>query len=190
MTRLVLASHNRHKAVEFARLLPGFEVEVHPGDMPEETGSSFAENAMLKARHVQAAAGTDAWVLADDSGIEARALDGRPGVRSARFAGEQATDEENLDLLLRELDGCPDRAVRYVAELVALGPGGRVARGRGELTGTLAGEQRGSGGFGYDPAFVPDGETRTVAQMDPAEKDAISHRARAAAALLRQLRTA
>ncbi len=187
MTRLVLASHNRHKAVEFARLLPGFDVEPYPDQLPAETGWSFAENAMLKARHVHAALGMDTWVLADDSGIEARALGGRPGVRSARFAGEAASDGENLELLLRELDGLDDRAVRYVAELVALGPGGRVARGRGELTGTLANAPRGSGGFGYDPAFVPAGEDRTVAEMEPAEKDAVSHRARAASALLRQL---
>ncbi len=187
MTTLVLASHNRHKAVEFARLLPGFEVEPYPGELPAETGWSFAENAMLKARHVHAALGGDTWVLADDSGIEARALGGRPGVRSARFAGEAASDGENLELLLRQLDGLDDRAVRYVAELVALGPGGRVARGRGELTGTLADAPRGSGGFGYDPAFVPAGEHRTVAEMEPTEKDAVSHRARAASALLRQL---
>jgi XTP/dITP diphosphohydrolase len=190
VTRIVLASHNRHKAIEFARLLPGFDVEPHAGDLPEETGWSFAENAMLKARHVRAAVAGEDWVLADDSGIEARALGGRPGVRSARYAGERATDAENLELLLRELRGSADRAVRYVAELVALGPGGRVARGRGELTGTLAERPRGGGGFGYDPAFVPDGETRTVAEMEPAGKDAISHRARAAAALLRQLRPA
>lgn len=182
MTRLVLASHNPHKAAEFERLLGGFEVEPYPGELPEETGRTFAENALLKARHVHAALG-GVWVMADDSGIEARALDGRPGVRSARYAGDPATDEQNLALLLRELEGRADRAVRYVAELVAIAPDGRELAARGELAGTLAGEPRGTGGFGYDPAFVPDGETRTVAEMAPAEKDAISHRGRAARAL-------
>ena len=183
MTRLVLASHNRHKAVEFERLLRGFQVEPYAGELPEETGRTFAENALLKARQVHRGLGGGVWVLADDSGIEARALDGRPGVRSARYAGDPATDEQNLALLLRELEGHADRAVRYVAELVAIAPGGRELAARGELTGTLAIEPRGDGGFGYDPAFVPDGETRTVAELASAEKDAISHRGGAAAAL-------
>ena len=183
MTRLVLASHNRHKAVEFERLLDGFEVEPYAGELPEETGDTFAENALLKARHVHAAVGGGVWVMADDSGIEARALGGRPGVRSARYASEHASDGENLALLLQELHGQSDRAVRYVAELVAISPDGRELQARGELTGTFASEPRGDGGFGYDPAFVPDGETRTVAEMAPAEKDAISHRGRAATAL-------
>ncbi|HWH65664.1 MAG TPA: non-canonical purine NTP pyrophosphatase, partial [Gaiellales bacterium] len=107
--KLVLASHNPHKAREFERLLPGFEVEPYPGDLPEETGVTFRDNAELKARHVHAAIGGAAWVLADDSGIEASALDGRPGVRSARFAGEHATDAENLDALLTALAGRDDR---------------------------------------------------------------------------------
>ena len=183
MTRLVLASHNRHKAVEFQRLLHGFEVEPYTGELPEETGETFAQNALLKARHVHKALGGGVWVVADDSGIEARALGGRPGVRSARYASEHATDEQNLALLLRELEGRADRAVRYVAELVAIAPDGRESQARGELEGTFATAPRGSGGFGYDPAFVPDGETRTVAEMSAAEKDAISHRGRAAAAL-------
>ncbi|HUZ84219.1 MAG TPA: RdgB/HAM1 family non-canonical purine NTP pyrophosphatase [Gaiellales bacterium] len=190
MSRVVLASHNRHKAVEFARLLPGFEVEPYAGDLPEETGATFAANALLKARHVHAAVGGGSWVLADDSGIEVSALGGRPGVRSARYAGEGASDRDNLELLLDELGATTDRAARYVAELVAIGPGGAVVGSRGELRGTLADAARGSGGFGYDPIFVPDGESRTVAEMTAAEKDAISHRARAAAGLLGRLREA
>jgi XTP/dITP diphosphohydrolase len=105
-------------------------------------------------------------------------------VRSARYAGEGATDAQNLAKLIAALQGSRDRRVRYVAELVAIGPGGAEVTGRGELAGTLADAPRGTGGFGYDPAFVPDGETRTVAEMRPEEKDAISHRARAARALL------
>ncbi|HEX5558518.1 MAG TPA: non-canonical purine NTP pyrophosphatase [Gaiellales bacterium] len=185
--RIVLASGNAHKALELARVLPGWDVQPFGGGLPEETGETFRENALLKARHVHAAVGGGEWVLADDSGIEAAALGGVPGVRSARYAGEGATDEENLAKLLAAVEGRGDRRVRYVAELVAIAPDGAELHGRGELTGTLAAAPRGSGGFGYDPAFVPDGETRTVAEMAPEEKDAMSHRARAAAALLPQL---
>ena len=182
--RIVLASGNAHKARELGRLLEGWEVETFAGGLPEETGEPFVENARLKARHVHAALGGAEWVLADDSGIEAAALHGVPGVRSARYAGEDATDEQNLAKLIGALAESDDRRVRYVAELVAIAPGGGEVTARGELTGTLAAAPRGTGGFGYDPAFVPDGETRTVAEMSPGEKDAISHRARAARTLL------
>jgi len=182
--RIVLASGNAHKARELGRLLEGWEVETFAGGLPEETGETFVQNARLKARHVHAALGGAEWVLADDSGIEAAALHGVPGVRSARYAGEDATDEQNLAKLIGALAESDDRRVRYVAELVAIAPDGGEVTARGELTGTLAAAPRGTGGFGYDPAFVPDGETRTVAEMSPGEKDAISHRARAARALL------
>jgi XTP/dITP diphosphohydrolase len=185
--RLILASHNQHKAKEFERLLPGFEVQPYEGELPEETGETFRENAELKAAHVHSALGGGVWVLADDSGIEASALGGRPGVRSARFAGEQATDEQNLVALLAAVEHEPDHGVAYAAELVLIAPDGRRFYARGELRGTLADSPRGDGGFGYDPAFVPEGETRTVGEMSAAEKDAISHRARAAASLLAQL---
>jgi XTP/dITP diphosphohydrolase len=182
--RIVLASGNAHKARELGRLLEGWDVETFAGDLPEETGATFVENARLKARHVHEALGGATWVVADDSGIEAAALAGVPGVRSARYAGEDATDQANLAKLIGALEGADDRRVRYVAELVAIAPGGGEVGARGELTGTLARAPRGTGGFGYDPAFVPDGESRTVAEMSPEEKDAISHRARAARALL------
>jgi XTP/dITP diphosphohydrolase len=185
--RIVLASANPHKAAEFARLLPGYEVTPYPGELPPETGTTFLENARLKALHVHAVTDAPAWVLADDSGIEAAALDGAPGVYSARYAGESATDEQNLAKLLDALRGHADRRVRYVAELVAVSPEGHELHARGELRGTLADAPRGGGGFGYDPAFIADGETRTVAEMTAAEKDAISHRARAAAELRPQL---
>jgi XTP/dITP diphosphohydrolase len=162
-------------------------VETYPGELPAETGETFRENAELKAGHVAAALGGGVWVLADDSGIEAAALGGRPGVRSARFAGEQAGDAENLRALLEALADESDRGVKYVAELVLIDPDGRRWRARGELRGTLAAGPRGEAGFGYDPAFVPEGETRTVGEMSAAEKDAISHRARAAASLMAQL---
>jgi XTP/dITP diphosphohydrolase len=185
--RVVLASGNRHKAEELSRLMPGWEVEPYAGELPEETGQTFRENALLKARHVWKALAGQSWVLADDSGIAAEALAGAPGVRSARFAGEQATDEQNLEALMRALESQDDRRVAYVAELVMISPDGRELHGRGELRGSLAAQPRGSGGFGYDPAFVPDGERRTVGEMSAAEKDAVSHRARAAAALLELL---
>jgi XTP/dITP diphosphohydrolase len=182
--RMVLASHNRHKAEELTRLIPGFAIEVFGGEMPEETGTTFRENALIKARHVRERVG-DVWVLADDSGISAEALDGAPGVYSARYAGPDATDDANLQKLMDALAGEDDRRVAYVAELVAIDPAGAELHARGELRGTLARERAGDGGFGYDPAFVPEGETRTVAQMDAAEKDAISHRGRAARELAR-----
>src|SRR5207253_528042 len=135
--KLVLASHNEHKVRELARLLPGSSVEAYPGQLPEETGATFRENAELKARHVHAALGGAEWVVADDSGIEAAALDGRPGVRSARFAGEDATDEQNLAALLAVLDGADDHRVAYVAEPIAIAPAGWELRARGELRGTM-----------------------------------------------------
>ena len=186
-TTIVLASGNAHKAVELARVLPGWTVRPYAGELPEETGETFVANALLKARHVHRAIGGEGWVLADDSGIEAAALDGAPGVRSARYAGEDATDDQNLRKLLAAVPEHADRRVRYVAELVAIAPDGRELHARGELRGTLAAAPRGSGGFGYDPGVVPEGETRTVAEMSAEEKDAVSHRARAAAALLPQL---
>lgn len=184
--RLVLASGNAHKALELGRLLEGWQVETFAGELPEETGETFIENARLKARHVHAALGGASWVLADDSGIEAAGLGGVPGVRSARYAGEGATDAQNLAKLIAALDGSGDRRVRYVAELVAIDPGGTEITARGELTGTLAHAPRGTGGFGYDPAFVPDdlGDGRTMAELSVEEKDAISHRGRAARELL------
>jgi XTP/dITP diphosphohydrolase len=185
--RIVLASGNAHKAIELGRVLPGWDVEPFPGELPEETGETFVANALLKARHVHRATGGEGWVLADDSGIEAAALHGAPGVRSARYAGEDATDAQNLHKLLDAVREHADRRVRYVAELVAIAPDGRELHARGELRGTLAAAPRGSGGFGYDPAVVPEGDTRTVAEMSADEKDAVSHRARAAAALLPQL---
>lgn len=185
--RMVLASHNPHKARELTRLLDGFEIEPYTGSMPPETGSTFRENALIKARHVHRLVGAGVWVVADDSGIVAAALGGAPGVYSARFAGADADDAANLQKLLEELAGSPDRRVSYVAELVAVDPEGREIHGRGELRGTLADAARGRGGFGYDPAFIPEGEARTVGEMSAAEKDAISHRARAADALQRAI---
>jgi XTP/dITP diphosphohydrolase len=187
---MVLASHNRHKAEELTRLLDGFEIEPYTGVLPPETGTTFRANALIKARHVHVTAGGGVWVRADDSGIAAVALDGAPGVYSARFAGPDADDAANLAKLLADVSAHDDRRVSYVAELVAIDPEGRELHGRGELRGTLATSGRGDGGFGYDPAFIPEGEQRTVGEMSSAEKDAISHRARAAAALQQAIASA
>jgi XTP/dITP diphosphohydrolase len=183
--KLVLATRNAHKAREFATLLAPHEIVALPDDvqLPPETGETFEANARDKA--LAAARATGITAIADDSGIEAAALGGAPGVRSARFAGERATDEENLAKLLREAPaGSP---LAYVCALVLADPGGEVLHVvEGRCTGTLAVTPRGDGGFGYDPAFLPDdlpGE-RTMAELQPHEKDAISHRGRAARELL------
>jgi XTP/dITP diphosphohydrolase len=182
---LVLATRNPHKLREFEPLLAPHRVLPLPDDveLPPETGETFAENATVKARTAVEATGITA--VADDSGIAAAALGGRPGVRSARYAGENATDEENLEKLLREVPE-DDRRVAYVCALAYAEPGGRVHVVEGRCEGTLATDPRGSGGFGYDPAFVPDDrdDGRTMAELAPDEKDAISHRGRAARAFL------
>jgi XTP/dITP diphosphohydrolase len=182
--RLVLATRNAHKAREFAELLAPHELAALPDAvvLPPEDGATFEANALTKARTAAVATGLPS--VADDSGIAADALAGAPGVRSARFAGEQATDEENLAKLLREAPA--GSAVAYVCALAFAAPGGTEHVVLGRCTGRLAAEPRGSGGFGYDPAFLPDdvADGRTMAELAPPEKDAISHRGRAARALL------
>jgi XTP/dITP diphosphohydrolase len=180
---LVLSTRNPHKVREFAGLLEGLDVVPLPDavELPPETGETFAENALGKARAAAAATGGPA--IADDSGIESAALGGAPGVRSARFAGERATDEANLARLLREAPA--GSALAYVC-VIAYVDGAEERLFEGRCTGTLAAQPRGTGGFGYDPAFVPDdvADARTMAELSVAEKDAISHRGRAARGLL------
>jgi XTP/dITP diphosphohydrolase len=182
--RLVLATRNAHKVREFSALLAPHRLDALPAGvaLPPETGVTFEENALAKARAAAAALARPA--VADDSGIAAEALRGAPGVRSARFAGEHATDADNLAKLLREAPA--GSAVAYVCALALVTPDGREEVVVGRCTGTLAAAPRGTGGFGYDPAFVPDdlGDGRTMAELAPAEKHAISHRGRAARALL------
>lgn len=184
--KLVLATRNTHKLREFAGLLEGHEVIPLPDDvqLPPETGHTFAANALDKARAAKAATGMAA--IADDSGIQAAALGGEPGVRSARFAGEQATDEENLAKLLRDVPADGDRRVAYVCVVAYVDEQGAEHLFEGRCEGRLAHQPRGSGGFGYDPAFIPLDvlDDRTMAELEPAEKDAISHRGHAARALL------
>lgn len=193
--RLLLATHNEHKRRELARLLVGHEVELLPAEvtLPPEDGETFAENALGKAR--AAARATGGVSIADDSGIEAAALGGAPGVRSARYAGETASDEENLAKLLREAPA--GSGLAYVCALVYVDPRtpGEERVFEARCTGRLAAQPRGAGGFGYDPAFLPDDgdwapptpdspPTLTMAQLSDEQKDAISHRGRAARALL------
>jgi XTP/dITP diphosphohydrolase len=185
--RLVVATRNDHKLRELAEILPGVELVPLPGEvtLPPETGETFTANALIKARAAHGATGAAA--IADDSGIAAAALDGRPGVRSARFAGEDASDEENLARLITELDGHRDKRVAYVCVIAYVGSDGEERTFEGRCEGRLISEPRGSGGFGYDPAVVPldtgPADERTMAELSPAEKHAISHRGRAARAL-------
>ena len=184
--RLVLATRNPPKVRELAVLFEPNQVVPLPNEveLPPEAGETFADNALGKARAAARATGERA--IADDSGIAAAALGGAPGVRSARFAGEHATDEDNLAKLLRDVPSDGDRRVAYVCALAYVEPSGAEELFEGRCEGTLAVEPRGSGGFGYDPAFVPDdtGDGRTMAELPPEEKDAISHRGRAARAFL------
>jgi XTP/dITP diphosphohydrolase len=187
--RLLLATRNPHKLREFARLAAPLAIDPLPEHvaLPPEDGATFAANALEKARAAAVATGRPA--IADDSGIEAAALGGRPGVRSARYAGPRASDGENLAKLLREAPaGSP---LAYVCALAYVDPGAGVERLFEErCTGTLADAPRGARGFGYDPAFLPDDVApgRTMAELADAEKDAISHRGRAVRALLAWLR--
>jgi len=189
--KLVVATRNDHKLRELGEILSGVELIPLPPEveLPPETADTFAGNAAIKAR--AARDGTGEAAIGDDSGIAAAALGGRPGVRSARYAGEDATDEENLALLMRELDAAEDRSVAYVCAIAFAGPGGDEWSVEARCAGTLAREQRGTGGFGYDPAFVPldtgPEDDRTMAELSPAEKHAISHRGRAARAAAERL---
>jgi XTP/dITP diphosphohydrolase len=181
--RATLCSRNAHKARELEVLLPGWTLEpLDRDDYPEETGGTYYANARIKADFGRAC--SSGWVLAEDSGIEVAALGGRPGVHSARYAPEGAPA---IAKLLYELGDASDRSAHYVSELVLLAPDGTEFRGTGRLDGRIGAEPGGTEGFGYDPVFVPDGETKTVAELGDGWKALNSHRARAAQALLRAL---
>jgi len=186
MKRLVIASNNQGKLREFRRLLEPLGLEVVSiGDVAgrfhvDETGTTFADNAALKARAASELAGCPA--LADDSGLEVDALDGRPGVRSARFAGEAATDAQNNDLLLKQLEGVDDRAraARFRCAIAFFEPAGSLSIVEGTCEGTIQRAPTGSDGFGYDPLFlVAEFGGRSFAELTPAEKDRVSHRGQA-----------
>jgi XTP/dITP diphosphohydrolase len=177
--RATLASGNAHKLEELRVALPGWELDLlDTVDFPPEEGDSYYANALGKARFGRAEAGDSEWVIGEDSGVEAVALRGRPGLESARWAAD------GVGRLLVELEGVGDRRARYVCELVCLSPSSEEFRGTGVLDGSIAAARRGSEGFGYDPIFVPDDEERTVAELGNEWKSRNSHRARAARALL------
>jgi XTP/dITP diphosphohydrolase len=189
--RLIVATRNEHKLRELSQILNQVDLVPLPAEveLPPEDGETFQANALIKARATRAACGDAA--IADDSGISARALGGRPGVRSARFAGEDATDQENLDLLISELRDSGDRSVAYVCALAHIAVDGTETVVEARCEGTLILEPRGTRGFGYDPAFVPHdtgaGDGRTMAELSDSEKHAISHRGRAARLLAGEL---
>jgi XTP/dITP diphosphohydrolase len=194
MTRqmLILATGNRHKLAEMEELLPAVELKPLPAglEMPPEDGDSFAANALIKARAARGVTGEA--VIADDSGIAAEDLGGAPGIYSARYAGEGASDEVNLDKLLREVDAAAgNRRAAYVCAIALIDESGAEHVFEARCEGSLLEERRGEGGFGYDPAFVPDdtgpGDGRTYAELSAAEKNAISHRGRATRLLAEHL---
>lgn len=188
----VLCTGNPHKLRELEVLLPGVRLRpLAPGDeLAPETGTSFLQNARIKAVG-GAALYPGSWTIADDSGLAVDALEGAPGVLSARFAGDDASDDDNTRLLLERLAHVPAaelRSARFVCVLVAVSPEGHEFAAEGEVRGTIAPEPAGDVGFGYDPVFVPEGETRTFAELGSEVKHRLSHRARATHRLLETLR--
>ncbi len=196
MTELLVASRNRKKLAELRRVLDAAGLsgltllsldDVAPFEGAPETGATFEENAIAKARDAFRATGLAS--VADDSGLEVDALNGMPGVLSARWAGVHGEDAANTALLLAQLQDVPDeqRGGAFVSACALVAPSGETVV-RGTWPGRIAREPRGGGGFGYDPVFIPEGSTRTAAELTPEEKDAVSHRGRALAALVPALR--
>ena len=192
MVRVVLATHNRHKAAEFQQILgdavPGLEIVAYDGPVPVEDGVTFAENALIKARAAVEHTGLPA--LADDSGICVDVMGGAPGIFSARWAGAHGDAAANLGLLLDQLADIADpaRGAHFTATLALVTPLGSTTVVEGVWPGRIAHEARGEHGHGYDPIFVPDGHQTTAAELGPAVKNAESHRARAFSAIVPALR--
>ena len=188
---LVIASNNQHKAKEIRAILSGkFDRIYTLADLsiavdPDESAPDFLGNAMIKARAV--AAFTDKAVIADDSGLEVMALGGAPGVKSARYAGEPTSDDRNNEKLLAELNGAENREARFVTTIVLLFPNGKSVIGQGEVKGEILREKRGTNGFGYDPLFYCVELGKTFGEATDAEKNSVSHRARALKNLLEKL---
>lgn len=189
--KLIIASNNAHKIYEIKKILSGkFDeiISLREAGISHETvedGTTFMENAMKKAREIAELSGDCA--LADDSGICVDALDGAPGIYSARFSGEHGNDEENNRLLLEKIQHAPDRSAHYTCAMALVYPCGKSVTAEGYMYGEITNCPRGDRGFGYDPLFVPTGESRTVAEMTDEEKNAISHRANALNLLLEKL---
>lgn len=193
--KIVAATGNKHKIEEIESITRKFgmnvitKAEAGVGDLEvEETGTTFEENSLIKAEAIMKATGMPA--IADDSGLEADALNGAPGVYSARFSGEGATDESNNAKLLKLMENIPDdeRSARFVSVVTLCFPDGTVVAARGECPGTLRRSPRGDGGFGYDPLFVPVGYDKTYAEISAEEKNIISHRAKALGILRMKLK--
>lgn len=193
--KIVAATGNKHKIEEIESITKKFgmnvitKAEAGVGDLEvEETGTTFEENSLIKAEAIMKATGMPA--IADDSGLEADALNGAPGVYSARFSGEGATDESNNAKLLKLMENIPDdeRSARFVSVVTLCFPDGTVVAARGECPGTLRRSPRGDGGFGYDPLFVPVGYDKTYAEISAEEKNIISHRAKALGILKMKLK--
>ncbi|MCP4179007.1 MAG: XTP/dITP diphosphatase [bacterium] len=181
--KLLIASNNLHKIEELIQILQNTELDVISpkdiGGIPEveETGTTFEENASLKA--VDTAKFSNMYVFADDSGLEVEALGNRPGVYSARYAGPNASDTDRVNKLLGELSGIENRKARFVCVIAISSPTGEIKTFRGEINGTIINAPQGSNGFGYDPVFLPDGYDKSFAQLDSCIKNRISHRANA-----------
>lgn len=178
--KLIVATHNRNKVREISQMLPGWEI-VAEDSAAEETEPTFKGNSMLKAKALQPKH-PGAWILADDSGLEVFALGGAPGVRSARYAGEDGNTPKNNALLLKNMENITDRRAQFTCAVALIAPDGGEYSVEGHCPGTILTAPAGEGGFGYDPLFVPDGFTKTFAELLPEEKNAISHRGRALAA--------
>jgi XTP/dITP diphosphohydrolase len=186
---LLLATRNRHKTREFSQLLgPNFTLRdlTSEHDLPEilETGRTFEENAVIKAIGISKIF-PDEIVIGDDSGLEVKSLEGAPGIFSARYAGEKASDRRNVEKLLRELQGMPERSARFRCVIALAKNGELITTVAGEVAGTITKSPRGENGFGYDPIFIPEGFEETFAELRSDTKNAISHRAKAVAELLR-----
>lgn len=188
----LVCTGNAHKVEELAALLPGLDLVALPAgtQLPPETATTFVGNARIKALGGREHAPDGAWVIADDSGLVVDALDGAPGVYSARFAGEDASDGDNTNLLLERiahLDDSAARSARFVCVLVAIAPDGTEIVAEGTVEGRIAHAPSGSTGFGYDPVFIPHGHDASFAELGADIKASISHRARAAQALAHRL---
>lgn len=185
--RLFVATHNQHKLREIGQILPGFEILADDPDGVEENAPDFIGNALIKVRAIAPRHRGD-WCMADDSGLEVVALDGAPGVRSARYAGEPSNTPNNNALLLKNLAGVMDRRANFTCAIALVDPKGVEHTVVGKCFGRIAESPSGAEGFGYDPLFIPDGHDKSFAELTADEKNAISHRGRALAEVSRLLK--
>lgn len=184
--KIFVATHNAHKLREISQILPGLEVAADDPEGVEETAPDFVGNAFIKVRAI-AARHPGAWCMADDSGLEVDALDGAPGVRSARYAGEPSDSARNNALLLKNLEGASDRSAHFTCAIALIAPDGTEHLAVGRCFGKIALSPSGARGFGYDPLFLPEGFATSFAELSADAKNAISHRGRALAEVRRIL---